>query len=48
MGKVNGEWVITTYISQDTRNEYGSPTPYSVSCYTIPSEYWDIISIYFS
>ena len=47
MGKVNGEWVITTYISADVRNEDGSPKPYSVSCYKIPSEYWDAISEYF-
>lgn len=48
MGKVNGVWVITTYISQDTRNEDGSPKPYSVSCYVIPEEYWDVLSRYFS
>ena len=48
MGKVNGEWVITTYISPDTRNDDGSPKPYAVSCYKIPSEYWDVISKYFS
>ncbi len=48
MGKVHGEWVITTFISQDTRNEDGSPKPYSVNCYVIPSEYWDILSKYFS
>ena len=41
MGKVNGAWVITTYISHDTRNEDGSPKPYSVGCYVIPEEYWD-------
>lgn len=39
MGKVNGEWVITTYISQDTT---------SVDCYQIPYQYWDILSEYFS
>lgn len=48
MGKVNGEWVITTYISQETRNEDGSPKPYSVSCYKIPNQYWDVLSEYFS
>lgn len=47
MGKVNGEWVITTYISQDQNNEDGSPKPYSVSCYKIPKQYWDILSKYF-
>ncbi len=48
MGKVNGEWVITTYISEDTRNYNGSPKSYPVSCYRIPSEYWDILSEYLS
>lgn len=47
MGKVNGEWVIATEISQDTRNEDGSPKPYSVSCYRIPSQYRDVLSEYF-
>ena len=47
MGKVNGEWVITTEISQDTRNEDGSAKLYPVSCYRIPSQYWDILSEYF-
>jgi hypothetical protein len=48
MGKVNGEWVITTEISQDTHNEDGSPKPYSFSCYKIPNEYWDVLSEHFS
>jgi len=48
MGKVNGEWVITTHISQDSRTEDGSPKPHSVSCYKIPEEYRDILSKYFS
>lgn len=47
MGKVNGEWVITTYISEDTRNKDGSPKWYPVSCYRIPDTYWDILSEYF-
>lgn len=47
MGKVNGEWVITTDISQE-RNEDGSPKTSLVSCYVIPNEYWDIISKHFS
>ena len=47
MGKVNGEWVITTEISQDTRNEDGSAKLYPVSCYRIPSQYWDVLSEYF-
>jgi hypothetical protein len=48
MGKVNGAWVITTYISSDTSNADGSPKPYSVSCYKIPNKYGDILSEYFS
>ena len=48
MGKVNGEWVITTYISSDIGNDDGSPKLYSVNCYRIPPEYRDILSQYFS
>ncbi len=48
MGKVNGEWVITTYISPDQFNEDGSDKPYSVSCYIIPEEYASILEKYFS
>lgn len=48
MGQVNGQWVITTYVSQDTRNGDGSPKPYTVNCYVVPNEYWDILSKYFS
>lgn len=48
LGKVNGEWVITTYISDDRVNPDGSPKQYSVDCYTIPNEYWEILSKYFS
>ena len=47
MGKVNGEWVITTEIFQTTESDDPSPPQYSVSCYKIPSEYWDILSKYF-
>ena len=42
LGKVNGEWVMTTEISQA---DY--PNPYFVSCYKIPEEYWDILSEHF-
>jgi hypothetical protein len=48
MGKVNDEWVITTYISSNAKNDDGSSKPYSVSCYKIPSEYWNLLSEYFS
>lgn len=47
MGKVNGKWVMTSYISQDTREPDGSPKPYEVGCYIIPDEYVEIISNYF-
>lgn len=47
MGKINGEWVITTYISPDTHNENGSPKMHTVGCYTIPEEYHEIIEKYF-
>ena len=46
MGKVNGKWVITTDISQDTRNPDGSPKAYEVGCYVIPGEYAEIIDDY--
>lgn len=48
MGKVNGEWVITTYISPDQFNADGSDKPYSVSCYVIPEEYASILEKHFS
>lgn len=48
MGKVNGEWVITTSISECEKNADGSQKSYSVSCYRIPEEYWEILSEYFS
>lgn len=48
MGKVNDEWMITTYIPKDTRNSDGSPKKYTVECYKIPSQHWEILSKYFS
>ncbi len=48
MGKVNGEWVITTFISQDAQNDDGSPKTHSVGCYIIPNEYWGILYGFFS
>ena len=48
MGKVNGEWVITTHIPQDTTNIDGSPKTYSVDCYKIPDKYNEILSFYFT
>ncbi|MGN0172609.1 MAG: hypothetical protein ACI39E_07480 [Acutalibacteraceae bacterium] len=47
MGKVEGKWVITTYISSDQKNKDGSPKPYYVSCYAIPDEYVQILERYF-
>ncbi|MBQ6814680.1 MAG: hypothetical protein IJP13_03990 [Lachnospiraceae bacterium] len=47
MGKVNGQWVITTYISPDQRRADGSPKKHSVSCYFIPVEYSSILEKYF-
>ncbi len=46
MGLVNGTWCITTEISKDQRNPDGSPKAYSVSCYTIPQEYIEIVEKY--
>ena len=48
MGKVNGEWVITTSVSQNAKNEDGARRTYFVGCYKIPSEYWDVLTEYFS
>ena len=48
MGKINGEWVITTKISTDQTTENGSPKLICVSCYKIPDKYWDILSKYFN
>ena len=47
LGKINGEWVITTYISSDQNNEDGSPKPYKVGCYSIPDDYSQILEKYF-
>ena len=48
MGKVNGKWVITTAISPDQHNPDGSPKPYSVSCYSIPDQFSEMLEKYFS
>lgn len=47
LGKINGKWVITTYISTDQNNEDGSPKPYMVGCHSIPDKYWKILEKYF-
>ena len=47
LGKIKGEWVITTYISSDHNNEDGSPKPYMVGCYSIPDKYSQILDKYF-
>ena len=47
LGKIKGEWVITTYISSDQNNEDGSLKPYMVGCYSIPDKYSQILDKYF-
>lgn len=47
LGKINGKWVITTYISSNQNNEDGSSTPYTVGCYSIPDDYSQILEKYF-
>jgi len=47
LGKIKGEWVITTYISSDQNNEDGSPKPYMVGYYSIPDKYSQILDKYF-
>ena len=47
MGKIDGNWVITTYISDDTRAESGAPKIHDVGCYTIPEEYHGILEKHF-
>ena len=39
LGKINGQWVITTYESTDCRNEDGSLKAYEVGCYLIPDKF---------
>lgn len=48
LGKINGKWTVTTYISSDQNNEDGSPKPYTVGCYTIPDKYTQILEKHFS
>ncbi len=48
MGKVNGEWVITTEFSESDSDDVVYPDARSVGCYKIPSEYWALLSEYFS
>lgn len=48
LGKINGAWVITTYVSPDRYHEDGSPKPYTVGCYAIPGVYAQILDRYFS
>lgn len=46
LGKINGKWVITTYISYDQDNVDGAPKPYVVGCYSIPDQYSQILEEY--
>ena len=48
LGKINGNWVITTYISEDQHNEDGSPKKHSVGCYLIPETYHDVLQRYYT
>lgn len=43
MGKVNGQWVITTHISDDQIHPDGSPKAYTVECYIIPDDFAECI-----
>ena len=47
LGKINGKWVMTTYISSDQYNEDGSRKPHTVGCYSIPDKYSQILEKYF-
>lgn len=47
LGKINGKWVITTYISSNQYNDDGSYKPYAVGCYLIPDKYSNILKKYF-
>lgn len=47
LGKINGKWVITTYISSDQNNKDGSPRPYMVGCFSIPDKYSQILEKYY-
>ena len=47
LGKINGKWVITTYVSSDRHNEDGSLKPHKVGCYSIPETYSQILEKYF-
>ena len=46
LGKINGQWVITTDISRDCRNEDGSPKAYDVGLYIIPEIYHELLETY--
>ncbi len=47
LGKINGEWVITTYISSEQENQSGSSRPYTVGCYSIPDKHAEVLERYF-
>ena len=48
LGKVNGKWVITIDISNDTSNKNGSPKMYQVVCKEIPNNYIPVLEKYFN
>lgn len=43
MGKLDGRWVITTYVNVTGTDEKGYPLGYETGCYLIPDEYIDTI-----
>ena len=47
LGKVDGNWVITTHIPLEQTNEDGSPKVYTVDCYLIPEQYHSILEKHF-
>lgn len=47
LGKINGKWVITIDMPNDTRNEDGSPKPYIVVCKEIPDNYIPVLEKFF-
>ena len=46
LGKVNGEWVITTHVTTNPSSEGGISRHYIVSCYRIPEEQASILEQY--
>ena len=47
LGKINGQWVVTTYISPAQSSEDSPPLYYTVGCYVIPEAYWPALEMHF-